>query len=359
KEYPIIKLKDLNRYKGIYSKMTTAQKENSQVWPKLPPIPAPSPAPAKTLKSNQNKKTIKPIEIEIDKNNNIVLNGKSVAFDDLANRVSELNKELTIEEKRNYVTPSIIIDSEKNLHFFKKVSKELMKVDIWSNSLVYAENQKKLGLPAKHYHPTAGLTIEEAKAQQEQALKDYKENTKPDKNSPWAIEMGVNEVEVYETPEIKTGFIKINNLPHYFITIDGNTKYYDSSGFQISKEGDRISQTQVNASDLIPGHYITKVYSDNKVVASFKDNMPSNNNSTMDIPSPPMPESTLDFIIKMAKANAKFFNEGKSISSDDAITLLKKNPKLNVTSHKTETDQPLVYMSKKPILIGAKAESKN
>ncbi|WP_299114488.1 M56 family metallopeptidase [uncultured Winogradskyella sp.] len=76
-------------------------------------------------------------------------------------------------------------------------------------------------------------------------------------------------------------------------------------------------------------------------------------------PPPPAPESTLDFVIRMAKTNAKFFNEGKSISSDKAIELLKNNSKLNVKAQKTDTKQPLVYISKKPVLIEVKEKPKN
>ncbi|MFC0603095.1 M56 family metallopeptidase [Winogradskyella pulchriflava] len=70
-------------------------------------------------------------------------------------------------------------------------------------------------------------------------------------------------------------------------------------------------------------------------------------------PPPPAPESTLDFVIRMAKANAKFFNEGKVISSDEAIALIKKNDKLNINAQKTDTEQPLVYITKEPIQIGS------
>ena len=74
-------------------------------------------------------------------------------------------------------------------------------------------------------------------------------------------------------------------------------------------------------------------------------------------PPPPPPETTLDFIVRMAKANAKFFNQGKSIASDEAIDLIKTNPKLNVNAQNTDTAQPLIYISKKPTLIGVKGKA--
>ena len=76
-------------------------------------------------------------------------------------------------------------------------------------------------------------------------------------------------------------------------------------------------------------------------------------------PPPPKPEEPIVFIKKMVNANAQFFYEGKSISKNDVIELVKNNPKLNVHSKKTDSKQPLVYLSKKPIVIEVKEESRN
>ena len=83
--------------------------------------------------------------------------------------------------------------------------------------------------------------------------------------------------------------------------------------------------------------------------------------SNIPIPPPPpptnAPESTLDFVIRMAKANAKFNYDGKSISSDEAIELIKRNPKLNVGAQKTDTNQPIIYFFEKPIVVNEKAKN--
>lgn len=76
-------------------------------------------------------------------------------------------------------------------------------------------------------------------------------------------------------------------------------------------------------------------------------------------PPPPAPESTLDFVIRMAKANAKFFYKLKPVSSDKAIALLKKNPKLHINAQKVDSEEPLIYISTKPIHIGEKGKSQN
>ena len=54
-----------------------------------------------------------------------------------------------------------------------------------------------------------------------------------------------------------------------------------------------------------------------------------------------------------------FFYKLKPISSDKAIDILKKKPNTHINAQKTDTKEPLVYMSNKPILIGVKEKSKN
>ena len=166
----------------------------------------------------------------------------------------------------------------------------------------------------------------------------------------------VNEVEVKSPPppppptqenEIKTGFIEINNQAHYFVAINNETKYYNRQGFQVSKTGKTISNSQVNASDVVPNQYITKVYGGNKIIAEFKDNKPQLSGE-INIP-PPAPKSTLDIVIELAKKNAKFHYENEEISSDKAIALVKENSALNLLVKHTSNQPFLAYLSKEPV----------
>ncbi|WP_188605218.1 M56 family metallopeptidase [Aquaticitalea lipolytica] len=75
------------------------------------------------------------------------------------------------------------------------------------------------------------------------------------------------------------------------------------------------------------------------------------NNKVPPPPPPPAPKSPLDHVIEMAKKGASFYYEGKSISSDEAISLLKKNDKLNISTKESNSKQPKVYITTKPIVI--------
>lgn len=71
-----------------------------------------------------------------------------------------------------------------------------------------------------------------------------------------------------------------------------------------------------------------------------------------DIPPPPMPPkpvSPLDHVIAMAKKDAQFLYEGKEISADKAIELMKNNKDLNIDSRTTKGKQPVVKISASPI----------
>ncbi|WP_165749104.1 M56 family metallopeptidase [Cellulophaga sp. Z1A5H] len=67
--------------------------------------------------------------------------------------------------------------------------------------------------------------------------------------------------------------------------------------------------------------------------------------------TPAPPKSPLDHVMEMAKKNANFYYEGKAISSDKAIDLIKNNNKLNIDTRNTGSKNPTVKISKNPIVI--------
>ncbi|WP_179351266.1 M56 family metallopeptidase [Winogradskyella vidalii] len=155
-------------------------------------------------KKNKRKvHTIKPIEILIKKDNSVILNNKPIKFKDIANTASKINKNLTINERRNFVFASILMERNDSYDFALKIQKELRNADIWASSVVYLENQKKSGLPSKHFNHNAGLTVDEAKQQKMKLLQKgnpddllnkqidslnkaaYKKD--PSEVNPWAI----------------------------------------------------------------------------------------------------------------------------------------------------------------------------
>lgn len=67
-----------------------------------------------------------------------------------------------------------------------------------------------------------------------------------------------------------------------------------------------------------------------------------------DIPSPPPPpepESPMEFVKRMKKKNAIFYHEGKKISADQAIELLKRSDHININSKGSKGKRPIVEIS--------------
>lgn len=296
--YPVINKKEYKKYYNIYRNlMSEQQRANAETWPNIPPPPPPPPAPELPKKSSKGgpnaigvsqTNKIQPIEIYIDSDNNIQLNGKRIKEDAINTQVAKLNKHLTKEDHKKYVMASITIEKNKSADLAKSIQSKLKEVNVFCGSISYFENVSKTNLPKKSFNLYSGLTLEEAKAKEKKIFSNSADTEKKidsinKSSSPWKV--------------------KATTASYEFIDDDGN-----STG---------------------------------KIPINLNEQTPQ--------------ESTLDFVIKMAKKDAKFFSEGKPISSDEAIALIKKNDKLNVNAYpKSKDGKPLVYITKKPVVIKTK-----
>lgn len=296
--YPVINKKEYKKYYNIYRNlMSEKQRANAEAWPNIPPPPPPPPAPELPKKSSKGgpnasgvsqTNKIQPIEIYIDSDNNIQLNGKRIKEDAINTQVAKLNKHLTKEDHKKYVMASITIEKNKSADLAKSIQSKLKEVNVFGGSISYFENVSKSNLPKRSLNLYSGLTVEEAKAKEKKIFSNSADTEKKidsinKSSSPWKV--------------------KATTASYEFIDDDGN-----STG---------------------------------KIPINLNEQTPQ--------------ESTLDFIIKMAKKDAKFFSEGKPISSDEAIALIKKNDKLNVNAYpKSKEGKPLVYITKKPVVIKTK-----
>lgn len=65
-------------------------------------------------------------------------------------------------------------------------------------------------------------------------------------------------------------------------------------------------------------------------------------------PPPPEPESPLEFVQKMKKKKATFYHDGKKISADQAIELLKNSSDISINSKGSKGKRPIVEISTGP-----------
>ena len=73
-------------------------------------------------------------------------------------------------------------------------------------------------------------------------------------------------------------------------------------------------------------------------------------------PAPPEPEDPLDHVIAMAKRGAELYFEGKAISADKAVELLKKNKNIHIQTTKVNSSKPTVQLSETPITFPKKTK---
>lgn len=101
------------------------------------------------------------------------------------------------------------------------------------------------------------------------------------------------------------------------------------------------------------GEYIKKRYKDGRVVEVLIDD------NEMVPPVPPMPPmpplppeiEPLDLIVDMAKKGATFSYDGKTITSDKAIDIVKKNKDINILANPNGKEGPYVKLSTEPIKL--------
>ncbi|SHG98480.1 M56 family metallopeptidase [Winogradskyella jejuensis] len=107
--YPIIKQKDIARYKSIYSRMTDKQKKDAEVFPNFPPPPPPPPPFQVKQYKNGKKKTLNQIIKETPKNAKsgyeVLDNGESHYFIIYGGKKTYYNKDGFITDDKGNVLP--------------------------------------------------------------------------------------------------------------------------------------------------------------------------------------------------------------------------------------------------------------
>ena len=331
KENYVIKLKDMKRLKYLYELMNAEQKNEAEPLPKFPPPPPP---PAKSMSDAEKK--------AFDSMSNKAKNGESYSYK-YTNKDGEIVEvEVGARDTSKPPPPPPPIPEnatpEQNAKYKKAHEEYYSKYQVKNGKV-----SKKLPLPPP---PVPANATPEQKAQYKKWHTEY--------YSKYQVKDGkVTEKSKLPPPPpppkpSKTGFIDINGEKHYYATVEGKTKYYDRWGYEVDKKGKKLSATQTNGDDVVPGQKITKVYQNDQVVSEFKKNWESTNNELAP-PPPPPPMPPLDFVIAMAKKNATFFYEGRSVSSDRAISLMKKNPNLNISAKNSESNNPRVFITTEPI----------
>ncbi|SEL55297.1 Signal transducer regulating beta-lactamase production, contains metallopeptidase domain [Maribacter orientalis] len=284
---------DVDQLNRIYELMTESQKVDSEPFPKFPEPPQPPKAP-RVLKGE--KSTIPPPPIPKEPKTNV-------------------------ESSLNFPAPPRSPNAPKALNtsdFADNQLKEILK-----NQDSYDHNNLDLktinGIPTTTNTFYSGSDIENIDFETQENMRVYIHNSGSSKKA-----ISSNLLESLRSLEEQ-------DAQFYY---DGKIITAEQ-GFQIIKKEKDIKIETLPFSNKQPEVRIYKENNDLRIPPP---------------PSPPTPPSPLDFVINAAKKGATFMYEGKAVSSDKAIDLLRKNKELNIES-RIKNGKQIVRITKEPVTI--------
>ena len=356
-------------------------------------------------RQSSKNEIIQDILIYIDKDNQLSLNQKSVKLENLRDEVNNLNPQLTDEQRKIFLSASIHYEDDESEDLIKKIHKALLQCNVYRTSVSNVIKMKNLGIaPALPNNKYIGKTIEEAEAIYETQTIDLSPRKSSNQNSPWKIEVGVNDITYTEIEDNPNTAATEDMVTEYNSIVKRiNAKQPDDKVYKLKDinrmqliYGQMTKEQKVN-SEKLPNIYSSDFYQQQTAteeeieaynkLASQHNNKPEklriikqkdfermeylykkmskeqqvNAEAFPNFPPPPpnpAPKSSLDHVIEIAKKGGTFYYENKSISSDEAISLLKQNKELNISTKGSDTKEPKVYISKDPIVIKQQTKTK-
>ncbi|MBQ0786931.1 MAG: M56 family metallopeptidase [Oceanihabitans sp.] len=135
----------------------------------------------------------------------------------------------------------------------------------------------------------------------------------------------LNEI-INKTPKnVESGYEMLDNgESHYFTVNDGKKTYYNKDGYITDDKGN-ILPPPPPAPKVLKGE-------------------------VSNIPPPPPPKSPLDHVVEMAKKDANFYFEGKKITSDKAIEIIKSDNDLSISTQTKGFKKPMVNITTNPVI---------
>lgn len=312
-----IKMKDVKRLEYIYGLMSKKQKAAAEPFPDFPELPPVPDAPKVPSQREEAANIIEGIIEEQDPNDNVH-----------ARLYSHANKKDFTAIQESPSAPRVLIGEASNIPQPVSIHETVLKLEKTSRELEKTENE-----------------LEKTRHELEETVREIDEEVTHIRGEVDNQDMyGADNVRVYQhnVGESKTASPKLMKSIESLVKRDA--QFYFEGKKVSTKEGLRIVKSKKNI--LIETHpYINKK-------PEIRIHTNPNDVSIPKPPTPPEPVSPLDHVIDMAKKNAVFYLEGKEITSDKAIEVMKKNKDINIDSRSANGKRPVVKMSTKPIKIG-------
>ncbi|ASV29633.1 M56 family metallopeptidase [Maribacter cobaltidurans] len=320
-----IPMDDLKTLETIYGKMNEAQKKVAQPFPECLP---------------QNQKRVDFIEININNNGQLLVQDDLIRLEDLKTYLSKLNEHLSFDDRKKVVRSIIKVDTKTPKEVIQKVDKILTEYGSATINII---------------GPEESIQIRQQQSATREEMKEYntlaKKYNEMDRNQMYIKKSEVSRLKVIYGKMSKKQRADAEPFPDFPPlppTPDApkppkNASDTDYAANQIEAiiekqdpydvVGGNIGVTQPKQPEpVLPPTYINET----------NPNLP---------PTPPKPKSPLVLIKEMAEKGATFTHNGKKISAEKAIEVIKKNNKINIDVRGNSGKEPIVKLSTAPIQI--------
>ncbi|WP_452227443.1 M56 family metallopeptidase [Lacinutrix cladophorae] len=333
-------------------------------------------AETKSQISNEAINNSENLEIRITKDLKISVNDRVTSIENLQNMLNEFHNHLTFNEKQNLVLVEIKLEDNIEMGFFTDVKEQLR-----------ASGYLKLNITPRH--PS---TQKQDKATPKQ-LAEYNKLAKKYNNQPEGkrfierkdvekleyiyslmTEKQKTEAEPFPNfpspppvPKVKKG--EVSNIPPPPPPIPGDAteeeraeyeKIYEEYNRKYEIKNGHVSERMVSPPPPppppIPGNATEEERAEyERIHEEYNQKYEVKNGHVSEsmIPPPPPPKPPLDHAIEMAKKDANFYFEGKKITSDEAIAILKKDTDLSISTQTKGLQKPMVNITTQPVITDA------
>lgn len=333
-----IRKSDVDRLEYLHGLMSEEQRENAEPYPDFPEPPEPPMPP-----NSSDEEEIIEMEREMVRQERAMKEQEGAMIEQ---ELSMKEKELAMRElertmtQKEHAMKEQEVEMERQERIMEKQEVKMREQADFpaSPNLAYRVDQKPL---SKELKKLVDNYAKKRKSYQN-AVKDYLNHGKGNKDKIHSIY--ANLLEAYGKYKIMAN--------------DEGVFAYPSPAFAPKvKKGDASNipppPTIVNV-PVTPEQATDRLREDlkNKNSSGELTEVPESPKRLSRTPSqPPAPKSPLDHVIEMAKKDATFYFEGKKISSDKAIEIIKNNNEINIHSTGSKSKRPEVKLTTAPIVI--------
>ena len=329
----IVKEKDVKRIKHLYSIMSTAQKKDAEPFPNIPPPPPPAPkAPEATDAKESLPPPPPPIPTDATPEQRKKYEKAIKMYKEKAAKVKSMLPPPPPPPIPNNATPEQKKKYEENIKKYKlavaKSKQNMVRVREVNNV------ERTELIRVKEQYAAERKASQELKLARVAEMKVRQEKLQQEKLQRVAEREVISKERKEQLAKVKLREVKER---------------------QVEKERRQLKLKEEKLKHVEERQALGE--QKREIAMARKLNDQKERVLVREIKTPKPPKSPLDHIVEMAKKDAVFYYEGKKISSDKAIEIIKTNNKINISTNRKDSSKPKVYLSTKPMVVEIKEKN--